>query len=96
MVTIRLKAFSVLKEVFGARTLSLFLPSGSVVRDILYELNARYGATYRRETDRDLIESLSMRFNIFLNNKLLAFPEGFEVVLREGDELVILQPSSGG
>jgi molybdopterin converting factor small subunit len=96
MVTVRLRAFSILREVFGARNLSLPLPDGSVVRDLLHELDARYGTAYRRETDRDLYASMTARFNVFLNNALLAFPEGLEVVLREGDAVVILQPSSGG
>jgi molybdopterin converting factor small subunit len=96
MVTIRLKVFSILREVTGARNLSLPLPGESVVRDFLHALDARYGTAFRRETDRDLYESITAKFNVFLNNKLLVFPEGLDVLLREGDAIVILQPSSGG
>ena len=96
LVIVRLKVFSTLREVFGAQDLSLPLPDGSVVRDLLHELDVRYGATFRKETERDLYEAIPTRFNVFLNNKLLTFPEGYKVVLCESDEVVILQPSSGG
>ena len=96
MVTIRLKMFSILREVSGARNLSLPLPDGSIVRDFLHELDTRYGITFRRKTDCDLSQSITAKFNVFLNNKLLVFPEELDVILREGDEIVILQPSSGG
>ena len=93
---VRLKVFSVLREVIGKRSLILELQEGSVLKGFLIELDRRYGKRFHQERGRGLFEALTQRFNVFLNNKALSFPEDLGKELRDGDEVVILQPSSGG
>jgi MoaD family protein len=84
-------------EVFGKGSIKLNLNDCATVRDSLNELDKRFSAKLEEKTGRKLEEeALERRFNVFLNGTYLNLPYDLGRKLKDGDELVILRPVSGG
>jgi MoaD family protein len=87
---VEVKFYTTLREVTGRETLKLRLKHGATVEQALERLVRRYG--------QNLARKLSHRENwvVMLNDKNVAFLNGFETILKDGDRLAILSPLSGG
>ncbi len=90
------KVYSVLKEVFGSGSLLIEIQKEGTLEDILTELSHKHGEAFQRKTGRNLNQALKDRFNLFLNGKRIELPEDSSLQLKDGDEIVILQPVGGG
>lgn len=93
---VKLKVFSIMRKIVGAGSLSMEMPKGSTVRDLLSSLDEKYGSAFHKETGKKLFDRIISNFNIFLNSEALIFPNQLSVVLKDGDKITILQPSGGG
>lgn len=93
---ITLNVFSTLRRVIESKFVELELPRNSTVKKLLSSLQGNYGSGYKNETSRSLYDSLVERYDLFLNKKALLIPQDLDVILKDGDELVILLPSGGG
>ena len=93
---ITLNAFSTLRRVIGSKSVELRLPRNSTVKTLLSSLHNNYGSDYKKETSRSLYDSLVERYDLFLNKKVLLIPQDLDLILKDGDEIVILHPSGGG
>ena len=83
-------------EVFGKGLIELEVKEDATVKDVLGILNERYGATFKEKTGRTLEEALKNVFNLFLNGAYLDLSFEMKRKLKDGDELIILRPVSGG
>ena len=77
----RIKAFGISKDIIGSKVLELDLPEGSTVQDLKNELFEKFTAFAE-------LKSLY----VALNNE---YAEG-TVLLKEGDEIALIPPVSGG
>lgn len=77
----RIKAFGISREIIGGKLLEMDLPEGYPVADFKKDLFNKYPA---------LVELRSLY--IAVNNE---YAEG-QSVLREGDEIALIPPVSGG
>lgn len=83
-------------EVFGKGLIELNLNEGATVRDVLDELNEKFGDKFKEKTGRDLKEAFKSLFNLFLNGRRLDPSSDLGCKLKDGDKIVILRPVSGG
>jgi molybdopterin converting factor small subunit len=93
---VKIRVFSVLKRLFGNKSFFLELPTESTVKDLLLSLDEKYGEISQKENGRRLFDRVINNFNVFKNNEMLRLPDQINVVLKEDDEITILQPSGGG
>ena len=78
---ITLLAFGIVKDIFGDRRLEIELPEHSTTTDLKALLNSQYPA----------LQQLAV-YRIAVNDEYSAA----NVVIKEGDEVAIIPPVSGG
>ena len=85
--------FGVLREMAGIADEAAELADGATVGDLLGLLRARTSNTgMGNETEEDLIERLWRSLAVAVNREY----GSASIVLREGDEVALLPPVSGG
>ena len=96
MTKITLHTILDLKEVVGQRLTEVELPDGSTGEEYLADLKHRWGDKLSgRLFDPDAGAVLPY-VRILVNCQTIQFLEGMETPLKEGDEVLILPPVSGG
>ena len=96
MIKITLHTVLGLKEVVGQRLMEIDLPHGSTVEDFLTYMKERWrDKLSARLFDPDSGAVLSY-VRIMVNGQTIQLLEGMETPLKEGDEVLILPPVSGG
>jgi molybdopterin synthase sulfur carrier subunit len=96
VIKITLHTILGLKEVVGQRLTEIDLPHGSTVEDFLTYLKERWGdklSTHLFDPDSGAVLPY---VRIMVNGQTIQFLEGMETPLKEGDEVLILPPVSGG
>ena len=94
-ITVKLGA--PLSQVVGEGQVTLKMPEGAVLADLLKELGNRYpefeaglkGKGLRRPLDRVL-------YSLFLNSRPVPFEKAGEKRLRDGDRVYLFLPVAGG
>ena len=85
-----------IKDVIGQRLTEIEIPTGSTVGDFLRYIKKRWGDELAaRLFHPDSVEVLPY-VRIMVNGQTIEFLEGMETPLKEGDEVLILPPASGG
>jgi len=85
-----------IKEVIGQRRTEIDLPEGSTVEDFLSYVKQRWGdGLSGRLFDPHSGAALSY-VQVMVNGQSIRFLEGPQTALKEGDEVLILPPASGG
>ena len=96
MITITLHTILGLKRVVGQRRTEIDLSLGSTVDDSLTYMKDRWGdklSTHLLDPDSGAVLP---HVRIMVNGQTTRFLQGMETPLREGDEVLILPPASGG
>jgi len=84
------------KRIIGQRLTEIDLPHGSTVEDFLTYMKKMWGDKLSiRLFDTDSGAVLPY-VRIMVNGQTIQFLEGMETPLKEGDEVLILPPASGG
>lgn len=85
-----------IKDVVGQRLTEIEIPNGSTVDDFLKYVKERWGVELAtRLFHPDSMEVLPY-VRVMVNGQSINFLEGMETPLKEGDEVLILPPASGG
>jgi len=85
-----------IKDVVGQRLTEIEIPDGSTVDDFLKYVKERWGVKLAtRLFHPDSVEVLPY-VRVMVNGQSIHFLEGMETPLKEGDEVLILPPASGG
>ena len=85
-----------LKQVIGQKLTEINLPSGSTVEDLLAYMKDRWGSslsTHLFDPDTSVILSY---VRIMINGQTISHLNGTETPLKDGDEILIIPPASGG
>ena len=85
-----------LKQVTGQRLTEIDLPHGSTVDDFLIYLKERWGDQLSARLFDPDSSAVLPYVRIMVNGQTIQFLKGVETPLREGDEVLILPPVSGG
>lgn len=84
------------KDVIGQRLTEIDLPDGSTVEDFLTYLRERWGEELSNRIFEPDSEAVLPYVRIMVNGQTIEFLEGMQTALKEGDEVLILPPVSGG
>jgi sulfur-carrier protein len=85
-----------LKQVIGQRLTEIDLPHGSTVEDFLTYLKERWGDKLSACLFDPDSGAVLPYVRIMINGQTIQFLKGMETSLKEGDEVLILPPASGG
>lgn len=85
-----------IKKIIGRSNIDVALPEESVLASLLSDLVKRYG----KELSSTVYEKNSTRIfphiRVMVNGRDIEFLNGTGTVLKDGDEVLILPPVSGG
>ena len=96
MIEITLHTILGLKEVTGQRLTGIDLPHGSTVEDFLAYMKERWGDQLSARLFDPDSGAVLPYVRIMVNGQTIQHLEGMETPLKEGDEVLILPPASGG
>jgi molybdopterin synthase sulfur carrier subunit len=85
-----------LKRVIGQRLTEIDLPHGSTVEDFLAHLKEKWGDKLSNRLFDPESGAVLPYVRIMVNGQTIQFLQGMETPLKEGDEVLILPPVSGG
>ena len=85
-----------IKDVIGQRLTEIELPSGSTIEDCLTHMKKRWGDELFTHLFHPDSNALLPYVRIMVNGQAINFLEGMATPLKEGDEVLILPPASGG
>jgi len=85
-----------IKDVVGQRLTEIELPDGSTMEDFLTYVRERWGVELATHLFHpDSVEVLPY-VRVMVNGQSINFLEGMNTPLKDGDEILILPPASGG
>lgn len=93
---IKLKVYSVLREIFGSSSIVVEIAEKGILADLITELEKEYGNIFLLKTGRNLAQDLKDHFDLFLNRQRIRLPDDSKLRLKNNDEIVILRPVGGG
>ena len=96
MTKITLHTILDLKEVVGQRLTEIDLPDRSTVEDLLKCMSERWGDELTGHLFDPDGGAVLPYVRIMVNGQTIQFLEGMDTLLKEGDEVLILPPVSGG
>ena len=93
---VKVSVVSILRKVVGEGTFYMELEDNSTLEALVKELAMIYGEAFKEEVGKDMAEALKRYFNIFVNGRIRDISKGKDFELKEGDEVLIVQPVGGG
>ncbi|MCX8042849.1 MAG: MoaD family protein [Desulfobacterota bacterium] len=94
-MNITLKTFATIRDVVGAATLSIELPTGARLSDLFAHLTHTYGKNFDRQV-RDQLTGAYVPFLILVNTTPYRSTHDIETPLHDGDVVTIMVPFDGG
>jgi MoaD family protein len=85
-----------IKEVIGQRLTEIELPHGSTIEGCLAYMRERWGDELSTRLFHPDSDTVLPHVQIMVNGQMINFLKGMETPLKEGDEILILPPVSGG
>ena len=85
-----------IKDIVGQRLTEIELPTGSTIEDFLKYMKEKWGDELSTRLFHPDSVAVLPYVRIMVNGQTIEFLEGLETPLKEGDEVLILPPASGG
>lgn len=85
-----------IKQAIGHRSLQIDFPEGSSVADFLAYMRKRWGERLYPHLFSPEDDSLNPHVRVLVNGQTIQYLQGMSTPLKEGDEVLILPPASGG
>jgi MoaD family protein len=85
-----------IKDVVGQRLMEIELPDGSTIDGCLMYMRKRWGDALSTHLFHPETDAVLPYVQIMVNGQKIAFLQGMETSLKDGDEVLILPPASGG
>jgi len=96
VIIVKIRTILALKTIMGSGEIELSFPEGSTLGQLIKALVNRWGDDLASQLYEPNSENLRSYIRLMVNGRDIAFLEGMETVLRNGDEVLILPPVSGG
>jgi len=85
-----------IKQASGHRTLGIDIPGESTIEDFLAYMKSRWGDRLYPHLFNPEDGTLNPHVRVMINGQTIQYLRGMDTLLREGDEVLILPPASGG
>jgi molybdopterin synthase sulfur carrier subunit len=85
-----------IKDVIGQRLTKIEIPDGSTIEDFLTFVRERWGEELSARLFHPNSVEVLPYVRVMINGQSINFLEGMKTPLKEGDEVLILPPASGG
>ena len=85
-----------IKDVVGQRLTEIEIPEGSTIKDFLWYVRERWGEELSARLFHPNSVEVLPYVRVMVNGQSINFLEGMETSLKDGDEVLILPPASGG
>ena len=96
LISIKIRTILDFKKVIGSREITLLVPPATTLKALLRIMIKKWGRELAtRLCERDSNKPLPY-IRLMVNGRDIAFLNRLETELREGDEVLILPPVSGG
>jgi molybdopterin synthase sulfur carrier subunit len=96
MITVKVRTILALKKILGKGEVELAVPEGSTLRELLAMLVERWGDEVASRLFEPKTRTVLPYIRLMVNGRDIAFLDRMETVLRNGDDVLILPPVSGG
>jgi molybdopterin synthase sulfur carrier subunit len=96
MITVKVRTILTLKTIMGTGETELSLPEETTLGQLITNLVNRWGDELASHLYEPNSKSLRPYIRLMVNGRDIAFLERMDTVLRNGDEVLILPPVSGG
>jgi molybdopterin synthase sulfur carrier subunit len=95
---IRVKIYTILaiKEIVGQRELEISISEGSTVKDLISWMVEKWGDRLSSHIFQPGSDRLLPHIRLMVNGRDIAFLNGMETLLQEGDEFQMLPLVAGG
>ncbi len=85
-----------IRQAVGRRLTEIELPAGSTVEDFISCLKERWGGKLSPHFIDPESGTVVSYVRIMVNGQMIQFLEGMKTPLKEGDEVLLIPPASGG
>jgi molybdopterin synthase sulfur carrier subunit len=96
VILVKVRTILTLKTIMGSGEIELPVADGSTLGQLIVTLVNRYGDDLTSQLYEPNSKNLRSYIRLMVNGRDIAFLNGMETVLRNGDEVLILPPVSGG
>jgi sulfur-carrier protein len=96
MITIRVRTILTLKRILGKGEVELPVQEGTTLRELLAMIVDRYGDEMASRVFEPKTRTVLPYIRLMVNGRDIAFLDRMETILRDGDDVLILPPVSGG
>ena len=96
MILVKVRTILTLKTIMGSGETELPVAEGSTLGQLVVTLVNRYGDDLASHLYEPNSKNLRSYIRLMVNGRDIAFLEEMKTVLRNGDEVLILPPVSGG
>ena len=96
MILVKVRTILTLKTIMGSGEIGLPVADGSTLVQLIVTLVNRYGDDLASHLYEPNSKNLRSYIRLMVNGRDIAFLEEMKTVLRNGDEVLILPPVSGG
>jgi sulfur-carrier protein len=96
MIIVKVRTILTLKTIMGSGEMELPVSEGSTLGQLITTLVKRFGDELASQLYGPDSKSLRPYIRLMVNGRDIAFLEGMDTVLCNGDEVLVLPPVSGG
>jgi len=95
-INVNVQTILYLSKIVGAREIEISVPNGCTLQGILENMVDTYGDELASHLFQPKSTNLLPYLRLMVNGRDIAFLDGMNTLLKEGDEVLILPPVSGG
>ena len=96
MITVKVHTILTLKKIIGRGETEISLPEESDLKALLSHIVDIWGDRLSSQIYEPGTETILPHIRLMINGRDVAFLNGMETILHDGDELLMLPPASGG
>ena len=96
MISVTVRSAMHIAKVFGSKRIDVELNKGDNIRTLLRHLSDKYGEAFDEHICEQNGEIAEGKFSVLLNGRSIFAYDGFNCVLSDGDDVLILPAVSGG
>lgn len=96
MIKVNIYSILGIKEIIGQREVEIELPENSRLSDLITNMVEKWGNDIASRLLEPGGNNILSYIRLMVNGKDIAFLDGLDTVLCDGDEVIIFPPVSGG